>query len=267
MTQREARLSTGLGTEVQTTVKAVIPGSDGNLSPGSITAIEGDLGLSLTVENHDSIRGGSLSLSPAPSSLDRIELHNQLVSTLYRNALREIQTSLDPDDILLDETPTLVNTIEESYYPPEFQPANELELILRLEYEMPIVSSEDLDNLGEAILNANLPEGFNPTPGTTSISHLSKPQLQNESTARWRIQITRDIQVEPPTNQAISLSLGLNPHAASQHLWESLPLDTLPQIKINPSWWPMMPLIPLRISVTSTGSDQIFTSGQIDSQE
>jgi hypothetical protein len=263
VTQRAARLSAGPGTEIETTIEAVTPGSSGNLSAGSITAIEGDLGLFLTVENQGPILGGSLSLSPAPSTLDRIELHDQLVSTLEQNALQEIQTSLNPDDILLDETPMLVNSIEESFFPSELQPANELELILRLEYEVQIVSGEDLDSLAEAILDANLPEGFNPIPGTTLIKHLTTPQLDEGSPAHWRIQFTRNIQVESPISQAISLSLGLSPKNASQRLMETLPLSATPKIKINPAWWPVMPLIPLRISVTSTGVDQAHINSQM----
>lgn len=262
-TQHSARLSAGPGTEIESIIKAVTPGSAGNLSAGSITAIEGDLGLFLTVQNQGPTHGGSLSLSPAPSTADRIELHDQLVSTLEQNAFKEIQTSLNPDDILLDETPTLVNLIEESYFPSALQPANELDLILRLEYEMEIVSGEDLESLAEAILDANLPEGFNPIPGSTSINHLSIPELNEGSPIRWRIQFTRDIQVESPISQATNLSLGLSPKNASQRLMETLPLSKTPKIKMNPAWWPLMPLIPLRISVISTGVDQAHINGKL----
>ena len=258
-TQRDARVPAGPGKVIKIPIKALSPGSAANLPPGRINAIEGELGVFLTVENLESTRGGSLAQSPAPATIDRMQLKEQLISTLTQNALQEIQSSLDPEDILLNETPTLMNVLTESYYPPDLQPASQLELILRLEYEAPYVSAADREAFAQAILDANLPTGFTPIPGTMTVEDLSSPQFTDGSTARWRMQLRRDIQSEPSINQAISLALGLSPKNAAQRLEENLSLSSPPLIETHPSWWPVMPFIPLRITIIPSGTDQTST--------
>ena len=258
-TQRDARLPAGPGKEIEISIKALSPGSAANMPPGRINAIEGDLGVFLTVENLESTRGGSLAQSPAPDNTDRDQLKEELTSTLTQNALQEIQSSLDPEDILLDESPVLINVLTESYYPPDLQPASQLELILRLEYEASYVSAADREAFAQAILNANLPTGFTPIPGTMIVEDLSSPQFSNGSTARWRMQLRRDIQSEPPIIRAVSLARGRSPDNAAQRLEEELALSSPPVIETFPSWWPLMPFIPLRITIIPSGTDQAST--------
>jgi hypothetical protein len=255
-TQRDARVPAGPGKEIEISIKALSPGRSGNLPPGRITAIESDLGLFLTVENLASTRGGSLAQSPAPAAADRDQLKEELISTLTENALQEIQSSLDQKDILLDESPALINVLTESYYPPDLQPASQLELILRLEYETPYVSAADREAFAQAILDANLPAGYAPIPGTMMVEDLSSPRFTNRSTASWRMQLRRDIQSEPSIIQAGSLALGRSPENAAQLLEENLPLSSPPVIETHPSWWPLMPFIPLRITIIPSGTDQ-----------
>jgi hypothetical protein len=152
-----------------------------------------------------------------------------------------------------------MNVLTESYYPPDLQPASQLELILRLEYEAPYVSAADREAFAQAILDANLPPGFTPIPGTMTVEDLSSPQFTDGSTARWRMQLRRDIQSEPSINQAISLALGLSPKNAAQRLEENLSLSSPPLIETHPSWWPVMPFIPLRITIIPSGTDQTST--------
>ena len=152
-----------------------------------------------------------------------------------------------------------MNVLTETYYPPDLQPASQLELILRLEYEVPYVSAADREAFAQAILDANLPTGFTPIPRTMTVEDLSSPQSINGSTARWRMQLRRDIQSEPPIIQAVSLALGRSPDDAAQRLEENLSLSSPPVIETHPSWWPLMPFIPLRITIIPSGTDQAST--------
>lgn len=259
-TDRIAYLRAGPGMELNIPIRALSPGSSENLLPGSIQAIEGDLGVLLTVDNPERLTGGSLASSPAPTPDDRIHLHEQLTATLEENALQEIKDSLGPNDILLQGSPTLVNSLAEAFEPADLQPASELELILRLEYQAQYISAEDREALANGILEANIPEGYKSLPGTMSIEHLSNPKFVDESTLRWRIRLERDIQAEPSINQAIGLVLGRSPKIASQALVQNLSLSVPPKISTNPSWWPVMPFIPLRINVTSLEPEQTSPS-------
>jgi hypothetical protein len=161
---------------------------------------------------------------------------------------------------LIEGSLNLVKSLAEAFEPVDLQPASELELILQLEYQAQYVAAEDREALASAILEANLPEGYNPIPGTMTIEQLSKPKFVDESTLRWRIRLQRDIQADPSVNLAISLVLGRSPQIASQVLVQNLSLSVPPKISTNPSWWPVMPFIPLRINVTSLEPEQASTS-------
>ena len=260
ITLQMSRVPAGAGKEVVAPIQALTSGSIDNLSTGRITAIEGDLGVSLTVYNNEPITGGSLSPSPAPADRDRLQLKEQLITTLTESARQEILDSLDPDDILLTENPELVRIVSESYSPADRQPASELELILRLEFKAPYISAQDRSTLAIAILEANIPQGYSPIEGTMSVKQLSSPLFQDGTAGPWRIRLTQDIQNEPSVDQVVSLSLGRSPQNAEQILMENLSLATPPQIETMPTWWPVLPLIPIRFEVTTTGTLQALSA-------
>lgn len=255
-TLHQTRVPAGPGMEVETSIRAINPGTINNLSSGRIKAIEGELGVFLTVNNPNPTTGGSMSPSPAPSTTDRNELKKQLISTLTQNAFLEIQDTLAPEDILLTETPTLVKVLSETYSPADLQPASELELIIRLEYEAPYVSASDIGELARGILETNLPSGYTAIPQTMDVDHLTYPEYERGSTTPWRIQLSQSIQSEPSTNQAVNIARGRSPQQARQLIMEGLSLSSAPQITTFPSWWPIMPLIPIRIDVTTIGITQ-----------
>jgi hypothetical protein len=99
------------------------------------------------------------------------------------------------------------------------------------------------------------------------IDQLTTPRINDGSTTPWRIRLSRSIQSEPSANQAVSLALGRSPQKASQLLMESLSLTTTPQIKTFPSWWPVMPLIPIRIEVITIGTIQASSSASSENVE
>lgn len=256
MTQREARLPAGAGNETMTPIKAISPGSSSNLTTGRIVAIENELGVLVTVNNLSPITGGSMAPSPAPNSEDRSRLREDLITSLAQNAFQEIQDIIDPGDILLTDTPALVKVISESYNPDELQPASELELTLRLEFKAPYVSSEDIDSLANSILDANLPTGYIASPGTMNIKQLSAPIFDNGVSRSWRIRLSRELHSEPSAEQVTSLVLGRRPDQASQLLVENLAISGAPRFETSPSWWPVIPFVPIRIEVISTASIQ-----------
>lgn len=261
-TQRGTRVPAGAGMEIESPIQALRPGPTSNITTGRIKAIEGDLGVLLTVDNPSPITGGSLSASPAPTAGDREQLKGQLITTLTENAQQEIAESLEPRDTILTETPELVSVISESYSPGEHQPASQLSMILRLEFKAPYISGADQDTFANAVLEANIPSGYSPVPGTMDVTSLTSPIFSAGSTTPWRSKLTQEIQSEPAINQIVSLSLGRSPQNASQAVMENTSLSTPPMIKTTPSWWPVLPFIPIRISVITIDTIQVSSSPQ-----
>jgi hypothetical protein len=94
------------------------------------------------------------------------------------------------------------------------------------------------------------------------IKQLTFPVFNDGTTTPWRTRLTQDVQSEPSINQIVSLSLGRSPQNASQAVMENFTLTSPPQINTTPSWWPVMPLIPIRINVITIDAVQASNSPQ-----
>jgi hypothetical protein len=257
MTQRDTRVPAGPGEQASAPIKAILPGSRSNLARNRIVAVEGNLGVLVTVSNPSPITGGSMVPSPAPTAEDRLQLRDDLTTSLAQNALQEIENTLQPGDILLSETPTLERVISEAYIPDDLQPASELELTLRLNFNAPYVSAEDMDEFSISILDANLPVGYTAIPGSIKVEQKLAPIFDNGVTSSWRIELSRELQSDPSSEEAISLVLGRRPEQASQQLVENLNISGAPHFETSPTWWPVLPFIPIRIQVISTAAIQV----------
>jgi hypothetical protein len=232
-------------------VTALNPGGGSKLAAHRITAIEGSLGVRLTVTNPSPIISGSDISSPSPNQADRVQLAAQLESALQSSASAEIEESLDLDDVLLTPIPTLVRTIEKTFEPVDDQPASILTLNQQLEFEAQFVSEEDLKNLATTILNTNLPPDYTPIQGTLEIDHLTTPASGETQNYNWKMIARQEIQVQPNEIQVAQLTLGLTPDQASERLSNELPLATPAEVSLTPSWWPRFPIIPFRINVAT----------------
>lgn len=248
-TGRAGRVPAGAGEIIELPVTALAPGSRSNTLAGRINAIQGNLGLSLSVTNPRPIRGGTDHSTLAASPLDRRRLANRLLASLQQSARQEIQSLLETNDLLLTPSPELVETIEETYDPAGDQPANRLTLTMQAAFEARIISGADLQQLAEAALDANLPPGYAPEPATIKIEPSFHPAIQSEPTVELEINASRALRARLAEAQAVPAVLGLPPARAAQRLLAALPLSRPPRIDLTPSWWPRLPLLPFRINI------------------
>jgi hypothetical protein len=250
-TTRAGTLPGGSGQTLSLPVQALVPGRAGNQPAGSIQAIEGDLGTQATVTNLLPTYGGKERQTPAPNQADRRVLQERLISSLRRTALEELQSGLAPGDVLITDSLRLKETLEAQFWPPEIQPADQLDLNLRLEFEAMTVSGQDIQALSKSVLDANLPDGFHPLEDSLKVERLTAPRLEEDGSAVWELVAQRSIQKNFSKNQIVQTILGLAPGAAKDRLASSLQLASEPHISLTPAWWPRLPLVPFRISVST----------------
>jgi hypothetical protein len=248
-TQRGGQVPAGPGETLDLPVQALLSGSASNLPAGRLTAIQGQLGASLAVNNLSPTTGGSQAPAPAATSRDRSSLYDRLNATLQQNALEEIRSRLKPGAVLLDQQVEITRTLENSLEPAEGEPASQLDLLLRLEFQAPMVEEEDLAALANAVLDANLPPGFAPQPETLEIEQLSEPRLEASGEAHWQVRFRREMVAQLPVGEAINLALGQTPDQARARLSAALALAAPPVIRVKPDWWPRLPLLPIQIAV------------------
>jgi hypothetical protein len=73
--------------------------------------------------------------------------------------------------------------------------------------------------------------------------------LDSSGIAHFDLNVQRQVVREVDSSRASALVRGLSPNAAADLLLSTLPLASQPEIRINPSWWPWLPLIPFRIDM------------------
>jgi len=246
-TRQAGEISAGPGISITLSVDALTPGTQGNLPAGSLTAIESSLGLDVAATNPVPTRGGRDREVPIPTRMDRDRLYRELEAALRQSALEELATQLKPGDLLFTDTLTVTQVLDLEYTPEDDTPSGQLDLNLRLEYQAYHASYEDLTTLAGAILDANLPEGYQVQPDSLEISAASPPVMESPGVVRWRMAAQRRLQASISTTQAINLVLGLPPQEAASRLDKELPLNTPPSIRLIPSWWPRLPILPFRI--------------------
>jgi hypothetical protein len=245
------------GGSVLISVRCLEAGKQGNLSAQEIKAIEGPLGLKLSVSNPSATTGGSEQPAAAPTPADAHKLYERLSAALHATALEEISgNTFSLTRIPIESTLSLASTLEETYSPApvdgEFtQPATQLTLTLRLEFQVLVVANQDLGDVSQLILDANLPKGYQPLNATLVFEHLGSPVVDEQATARWRMVTSRKLQAIIDEQQALSLARGLTPAQAQATIREGLLIEEA-KIQLTPEWWPRLPWLPFRI--------QIFTS-------
>jgi hypothetical protein len=237
------------GTSDDINAGSIAPGKLGNLPPNSLVAIEGNLGLDLTVTNPNATYGGTDASVSTPTSQDFRLLNEQLIKDLEQTALSNMSKLIPADDSLI--TPTLIITeiLDETATPAIGEPGSQLSIAMRLRFESQVVSSEKLNNLITPILDANIPHGYTPIENSIILKQLTNPILGEEGSAYWTINAQRDIQADIVLNQIVNQISGKSTPQAIDQLNASLPLANEARIILAPKWWPRLPFLPMRIQV------------------
>jgi hypothetical protein len=238
----------GPGQAMDAEVKAILPGQTGNVAAGEIQAIEGQLGLSLSVENFEQMQGGSDYTVPMPTESDYQTLHQRLRQTLQENSLHKLQGMTGNNQHLILASLQEKKVISESRDPQEGSPADRLKLSLQSEFSAWYFTDEDLQVVARNTLDANLSPDQVAVPDTLFISSLNEPILSGES-ARWDIHAVRRIRPEWSSDAVAALVMGRKPAEASRLLNERFGLQNPAEVALVPSWWPFLPFLSFRIQV------------------
>lgn len=249
-TARAGELDAGVGVTLTLPIQALMPGSQGNLPVGALTAIEGELGLDLTVNNPAPTSGGDERRVPAPTEADRRQLLSQGQASLLEKAQEAVGEKLHPGDVLLDLQPVSTTTLSREYVPADETPADRLELNLRQEFSFLVVRAETLNRLGEMLLDASLDEDYQAVAATFSVTHLDAPLPSTQGDYQWQATFARQVEKRVTPEQVVNVVIGLPVDSALQSLQAQLGLAAPPKAKLIPAWWPRFPILPFRIKVS-----------------
>ena len=249
-TTLEVQLKGGIGQTVEAPVQALEAGASGNLPAQSLQAIEGPLGLNVTVNNPNPTQGGSDLPSPAPSAADRANLRQRMVEKLSEQALENLQAGLSDGDLLVPGSLSVQKVMSEVYDPPQDAPADRLSLTLRLEVGALVISGQDLHALAQAVMDADKPSGYHPANDRIDF-HPDGNSIQIGGNYQLGLVAERTLLPDIHEEQLAGRILGLKPAEAAHRLQTELPLAGAPAVILNPVWWPRLPFLPFRISFAS----------------
>jgi hypothetical protein len=251
VTTDSGEVAAGVDKTLELPIEAVEGGVAGNLDAETIDAIEGRLGLSLSVTNPEPTKGGRESPSVQASDADRERAKDLLMKSLEEDASEKLSNEIAAGDLLFQKTMTVSQILLEEYDPPAGASGTTLTLTMQVEFSVQYADASDLTRLASLALNASLPSGFTAASDAVTVKPVTNPILNQDGSAKWTMRAQRRIIQQIDTAQVTAMIQGFGAWNVQSKLTENLPLASAPEIKLSPSWWPWMPIVPFRISVVT----------------
>jgi hypothetical protein len=251
VTTRDGIMKAGVGETLELPIEAIEGGLAGNLEAEAVNAVEGRLGLLLSVTNPELLKGGRELASVQASEADRQHAKNLLMKKLEGEAREELADEIVSGDMLFEDTFAVSQILSEDYDPPAGAVGTTLTLTMQVEYFVLFASASDLTELAALALNTSLPSGFSPASEGITVKPVSAPSSGADDSTRWTVRAERKIVQQINAAQVSQMIQGLGSRKAQTQLEKNFPLAGSPEIKLSPSWWPWVPIVPFQISVVT----------------
>jgi hypothetical protein len=239
----------GKGSTVYARVRALALGAAGNVPVAAVAAFEGPLGLSLGVINLSPMHGGADLATAAPTEADRQKLHDRLLAAIQAEARNRLPAQLQPGDVLFSSSFGFSKILDETYTPAPGKPGGKLALTMRAQFHAYYATAADLNQLAGQVLDASLPGGYEPVEASLQIGAASPFFGGVDGLTRWRLRASRTLRARIDPAQVISIVRGKTVARARGLLQETFGLESAPQIRIQPFFWPWLPSLPFQIKV------------------
>ncbi len=247
LTSRAVDLAAGVGKTIQVAVKAESGGTAGNLPAGSLRALEGIIGLQVSVTNLQPTLGGTNQSVTAPSIEDVNRVRTDLLQSLQDQAAERIDHYYVEGYQLIPGTVKAVNILEEEQVPTPGQAGENFSLRLKVEFSGWVVSGQVLHQAARNVMDAGL------TPGMVALEdsywyHFGL-LTQDQTGYKWMVTAKRQVQPVLDVQAAAELIAGKMRSRAGVMLRQEFNLPSAPTILLAPAWWPWLPVLPFRIQV------------------
>ena len=253
VTLQTATVEARPGATVQVEVRAAEPGLAGNVEAGQINAIDGALGTQLAVTNPLPTQGGAVAPRPAVAAEDRERLRAELLDQLTQSARAAVEAQLRPGEFLAADTLTVTQILAESFDRAVGEPADALNLTLRLAATALAVNEAEVQAAAAWQLAAQAPPDS--VLADQPLRFARDPAATRSVDGRVEVSLTAEGASVPRIDgeQARRMVLGRPLAEAVQLLQAGLPLAAPPQIALRPAWYarwlPYLPWLWLRVEV------------------
>jgi hypothetical protein len=246
-TTEEVSLPAEEGATVIVPIQALMPGSSGNLGPGAIEAIDGNLGLQVSVSNPQAIAGGKDEIRIGVAQGDLDALTQALEQDLMHKALQAKQAEL-PEDETLDEASLQITQV----YGRQFSHAvGEATPILRLTLDLEVAGlvyrEQDLQEAVQLALVGALPSGRAPIPDSLVINRTGN-EAPGQADGSFQIHAAQEL-FHPVDLGALGRAIAGKTQDEAIRLLEQDFSLSVQKMRLFPAWWPRLPWLQPRMTV------------------
>ncbi|MGD8850117.1 MAG: baseplate J/gp47 family protein [Anaerolineales bacterium] len=221
-------------------IVASLPGVQGNVAAGQITAVDGQLGLLVSVQNPEPTRGGSVVSRNAVAISDLNNAQDQLSQQLLNKAKQLIETNQLPSEELLPESLAITEVIAEEFDREVGEAADTIELMLNVVVTGFVVDLEELKQFIESDISDDLTTGKKIVPESLDIQSMQMIEIPNSESVELQV-IARFELYSPVDRVEIARAIrGMQPLQAQRKLADEYPQNNF-HIDQRPQWYPWLP--------------------------
>jgi hypothetical protein len=243
----DVEVPAGIGAQAEGQVEAVEPGTRGNVDANLINEVEGMAALAVRVTNPEPVGGGGDREVRAVDAADHETAREQIRPLLREKALAQMQAELGPGEFIIPESLS-GNILDSTFDAQPSEQADQVTLVMRVEYTAQAAKSEDANSLAFAALKAQTPPDYQLIPqGMTFERGDAIPVSDAENLYQFPMRSTGFASASLDVNKAIQAITGKPLEAALESLQADLPLKKAPEITVFPKWFPALPWLIFRI--------------------
>jgi hypothetical protein len=247
-TQRRIVVPAGPDSTRTVEITAAQPGPNGNIPADRITAVDGSLGLLVTVRNPEATTGGSLSSRNAVTAFNLVQARQMLSDQLLTQAMDLIQANLRPSQRILEQSLSIEQILEEDYDRDIGETADTIELHMSAIARAALVDLESLNSKVESLLPAGTGSVAEIIPDTLKITEVALNEPFDPEGSDLEVSISYSQYLPLDRVQLKSEVIGMRPLIAQRFLSDHFPGNNF-QIDLHPDWYPFLPILQPQLEV------------------
>lgn len=248
ITQSRVIVPAGSGSTRSVEIVASLPGAGGNLPAGRITAVDGPLGLSVSVQNPEATSGGSVISRSAVSPSDLNSARSQLTGRLLDQAEEILEANRLASERMVPESLSIEEVLFEQYDREAGDTADTLGLELGAIAKLSYINLEELSVKLEQRISAELDPDEQVVPESLTIGAIQLDRPQASEGSSLEVEVKYELYQRLDKEQVADKIRGLNPLSAQRLLADLHPQNNF-VLELKPAWYPLLPLFEVQISV------------------
>ncbi len=255
VTLEDATLPGQIGETVSVTVEALEPGFEGNLPSNRINEVEGPLASRVGVTNPEPTNGGYADEVPAVAEDDLTRARALLLQQLQQRAFAEIETGLiDEMEFVPIESLNVALIHAETYSAYVGEAQERVTLTMRVTIQGTAVDERLARQVVYAELADKVGSGYQIGSGSLVFRPGEVAGVDEEGRVAFVMQAAGDVTADIEEDAVRELVKGISTAEAIRRLNRELLLASPPTVTPWPAFWPMMPVLPMRIDVQIEGA-------------